>query len=253
MVNIAPYLWFPTVNMGLNYDLPGGLGGKLPTDVSAGPGDILAHLDIGAMLAADVRNGPYSLLSDFIYTRFSATTSNVRIKSVNFAGLPSIPIDRSLQTSTGTTLRVAVWTLAGGYTVLQRDWGNVDLIGGLRFLYVNSITDFNLALTITGPRGNGATFGGIGSVSVNRDVWNGIAGVRGRIRVGDTQLFFPYYFDIGAGGSKLTWQIAGGLGYQMKWGAVSATYRYLSFQQHSGATVDNLRFRGPLVMVNFTF
>ena len=141
-VNIAPYIWFPTVNTSLKYNLPPELGGKLPTDVSVGPGDIYSHLDIGAMFSADVRTGPFSLLTDLIYARFSATTSNVNIKSIDFFGLPSMPISRALETSTGTTLRETIWTLAGGYTVLQRDWGNLDIFAGFRFLNVNSRTEF---------------------------------------------------------------------------------------------------------------
>jgi hypothetical protein len=251
--NIAPYLWFPTVNMSLDYNLPPALGGRLPTDVSVGPGDVYGHFDFGGMFAADVRNGPFSLLTDFIGARFSATSSSVNIKSIDFFGQPSIPISRALETSTGSTLRLVIWTLAGGYTVLQEDWGNLDLIVGTRLLAVNARTDYNLALTIAGPRGNGATFGGIGDVTASRTVVDGIGGLRGRIRIADTPLFVPYYFDIGAGGSQLTWQIASGLGYQFnKWGAVSATYRYLSFH-HGGAVVDTLTLKGPVLMVNFSF
>jgi len=253
-VNIAPYLWFPTARMSLKYDLPPALGGKLPTDVSVGPGTIYSNLDIGAMFSAEVRSGRFSLLTDFIYSRFSATTNDVNIKSVDFFGLPSIPISRELETSTGTTLRLTIWTLAGGYTVLQQDWGNLDVFAGFRFLNVNSVTDYSLALSITGPRGNGATFGGIGSVSVSPDVWNGIVGIRGRIRVGTTKLFVPYYFDIGAGGSRPTWQIASGLGYQFnKWGAVSAVYRYLAFEQPGTSAVTHVSLGGPILMASFTF
>jgi hypothetical protein len=106
---------------------------------------------------------------------------------------------------------------------------------------------------VTGPRGNGATFGGIGGVTANSAIWNGIAGFRGRIRISNTGLFIPYYFDIGSGGSKLTWQIASGLGYQTGWVGVSVTYRYLSLQQGSSAMVQHLSLGGPMVMVNFTF
>ena len=74
---VAPYLWFPTVDVSLNYRLPPVLGGRLPTDVAVGPGDIFSHFDIGAMVSADARNGPFSLLTDFVGARFSATTSNV--------------------------------------------------------------------------------------------------------------------------------------------------------------------------------
>ena len=252
--NFAPYLWFPTVNVSLNYNLPPALGGRLPTDVSVGPGDVYSHLDFGAMFSADARNGPFSLLTDFLGARFSATTGNVNIKSVDFLGRPSIPISRALETSTGTTLEMEIWTLAGGYTVLQGAWGNLDIIAGFRLLSVNTRTDYSLALTLTGPRGNGATFGGIGSIAANRDIWNGIAGLRGRIRIPESRFFIPYYFDIGGGGSQPTWQIASGLAYQAnRWLAVSATYRYLVFNQGSNATVQRVALRGPMLMVNFSF
>ncbi len=64
--------------------------------------------------------------------------------------------------------------------------------------------DYSLGLTITGPRGNGAAFGGQGSVSGSVNLWNGIGGFRGRVRLADTGLFIPYYFDAGAGASQFT-------------------------------------------------
>ena len=42
--NVAPYLWLPTINATLNDNLPPTLSGGVPTDVSAGPGDVLSHL-----------------------------------------------------------------------------------------------------------------------------------------------------------------------------------------------------------------
>ena len=99
----------------------------------------------------------------------------------------------------------------------------------------------------------GATFGGVGDITAARTVVDGIVGLRGRIRIAETPLFVPYYFDIGTGGSQLTWQIASGLGYQFnKWGAASVTYRYLSFQ-HGGAVVDRTTLKGPVLMVSFAF
>jgi len=251
--NIAPYLWLPTTRVSLQYNLPPALGGRLPTEVSAGPGDTLSHLDFALAFAADARNGPFTLLTDFMYTKLSLTRGQTNIKSVDFFGQPSLPISRSLQTSTGTTLGISVWTLAGGYTVLQGTWGNLDLLAGLRLLAVNATTDFSLGFTVIGPRGNGATFGGVGGVSDSQNIWNGIGGFRGRIRLGETGLFVPYYFDIGAGGSQLTWQIASGLGYHMKWADLSATYRYLSWQQGGNAVVKHMSLGGPMLMVTFAF
>lgn len=250
--NFAPYLWLPTANVSLDYKTDA-LGTRLPTDVSSGPGDYLSKLDAAAAFAADARNGPFSLLTDFLYTRFSADKGQTHIESVDFFNGPSIPISRSSQRSVSTTLKSAIWTLAGGYTLLQGDWGNLDLFVGFRLLVVDATTDYAVAVRLTGPLGNGATFGGIGGASASKDIWDGIGGLRGRVRIGTTPWFIPYYFDIGGGGSQLTWQIASGVGYQIRWAALSATYRYLSFEQRDEPTVRNLHLRGPMLMVNFSF
>jgi hypothetical protein len=82
--------------------------------------------------------------------------------------------------------------LAGGYTLAQAAWGNVDAIGGFRLFTVTPKTDFNLAVQFFGPRGNaGPVFGGSGQLSVSQDIWNGIAGIRGRINLGQSRFFLP--------------------------------------------------------------
>jgi len=249
--NVAPYIWLPTVHANLQYNLPPTLGGRLPTELSSGPGDYISNLNFAAMLAADARYDRFSVLTDFIYTNANAGSTNIR--SLDFFGLPSMPISRSLETSTSSRMAATVWTLAGGYTVLEGDWGNFDLLAGFRYLGVNSTTNYSLDLTVVGPRGNGASFGGIGGISASRTIWNGIVGLRGRIRLPVEGLFIPYYFDIGGGSSQPTWQIASGLGYQTGWVGVSALYRYLSFEQGSGSIVKSMNMGGPMIMVNFTF
>jgi hypothetical protein len=249
--NVAPYLWLPTINTTLNYNLPSPLGARLPTEVSVGPGEIVSRMNFAAAVAADAQYGPFSLLTDFMYLNLSATGSHFR--SIDFLGEPAQQISRSVELSNGTSLNTTLWTLAGGYTLLQGAWGNLDVIAGFRYFRVHSTTDFDLAVTFTAPGGSGATFGGIGGVSSNSTIWNGIGGVRGRIRLGTTGLFIPYYFDIGGGGSSPTWQIASGLGYQTGWAGVSVTYRRLSFQEGGNAIVQHLTMGGPMIMVNFTF
>ena len=249
--NFAPYGWLPTAHVDLSYNLPPALGGRLPTDVSSGPGDYLSKLHFAAMFAADAQYDRFSIMTDFVYADGASGSSNIR--SLDFFGLPSMPISRSLETSASTTLKTTIWTLAGGYTVLRGEWGNFDVLAGFRFFNMNASTDFNLALTVVGPRGNGATFGGTGNISGSSTIWNGIAGFRGRIRLPVEGLFIPYYFDIGGGGSKLTWQIASGVGYQTGWAGVSLLYRYLSFEQGSSSVVRHLGMGGPMIAVNFTF
>ncbi len=249
--NVAPYGWLPSINGSLNYSLPPALAGKVSTDVSAGPADILSHLNFATMIAAEAQYDRFSVLTDLLYMSVSGTNSH--FKSLDFFGLPSEPISRSLQFSTGTRLGSTIWTLAGGYTLVQGDWGNLDAIAGFRYFAVNATTNYSVGLKVTGPQGNGQTFGGFGGISGSANIWNGIGGLRGRIRISNTGFFIPYYFDIGAGGSQLTWQVASGLGYQTGWAGVSLTYRYLSFEQGNTSLVKNLSLGGPMVMVNFTF
>jgi hypothetical protein len=251
LFNVAPYMWLPTVHTDLEYNLPPALGGRLPTNLSSGPGDYISKLNFAAMIAAEARYDRFSVLTDFMYTNGNAGSTNIR--SLDFFGLPSMPISRSLETSTSSRFSSTIWTLAGGYTVLQGDWGNLDLLAGFRYLGANATTNYSLAFTVVGPRGNGATFGGVGGVSTSRSIWNGIAGLRGRIRLPVDGLFIPYYFDIGGGGSQPTWQIASGVGYQTGQVGVSLLYRYLSFEQGSRSVVRHLDMGGPMIMVNFTF
>ena len=70
-----------------------------------------------------------------------------------------------MRKSAGLNLNAKIWTLAGGYTIVKGDWGNFDVIAGVRYLGIPISVDYSLDLALTGPRGNGATFGGIGSVS----------------------------------------------------------------------------------------
>ena len=249
--DVTPYVWFATINTTMNLNLPPALGGTVSADSSIGFGELVPHLHFAVMGAADAQYGPFSLLTDIMYLSLGGTRSH--ITSVNFPNFPRIPISGTAEASAGMSLQATVWTLAGGYTVVKGDWGNFDVIAGFRYLPVNARINYSLALTITGPRGNGATFGGIGSVSGSADIWNGIGGFRGRIRISNTALFIPYYFDIGGGGSNLTWQIASGLGYHLPWGDVSVTYRYLTFDQGNGAIVQKLSMRGPMLALNFAF
>jgi hypothetical protein len=249
--NVAPYLWIASVNANINFALPPALGGTVSANPSIGFGDLVSHLNFAAMATAEARYDRFSLVTDFLYLNLGGTAG--QFKTINFPNRPSIPISVLGQSSQSLDLNTSIWTLAGGYTLAQGDWGNIDAIAGFRFFEVNTRLDYSFGLSITGPRGNGATFGRIGGVSGSGDIWNGIGGFRGRIRVGDFGLFIPYYFDIGAGGSNLTWQISSGLGYHIGRADLSLTYRYLSFEQGSSAVIQHLDIKGPLLMATFTF
>ena len=130
--DLTPYVWFATINVGMNLNLPPALGGTVTTDTSIGFGEILSHLNFAAMVAADARYDRFSILTDFLYMNLGGVAT--QLKSVNFPNHPDIPISSTVQTGVGMRLSAPIWTLAGGYTVAQGNWGNFDVIAGFRYL-----------------------------------------------------------------------------------------------------------------------
>jgi hypothetical protein len=247
---IAPYAWLPSVSADLRYSLPRDLGGS--ADVKADADDYFANLNFATAFAATARYDRFSLMTDVMYVSADAGTS--RVDSVNAIELGRNPISSTLNLGGTSTLKTTLWTLAGGYTVASGSWGNVDVLAGFRYLGIEATTDYNLALTLVGPRGNaGPTFGGAGRFSGRDNIWNGIAGVRGRIAVGDTGLFVPYYLDLGAGDSNFTWQAFAGLGYQSGWAGVQLGWRYMSYDQGGSGLVQDMTMSGAYLAVNFSF
>jgi hypothetical protein len=250
--DVAPYVWFANINTTMNFNLPPAIGGgTASTDSSIGFGDLLSHLNFATMVTADAQYDRFSLLTDFIYMNLGGEAS--RFRSVRRPGELPIAVSSGGQADVSMNLTSSIWTLAGGYTLAAGNWGNFDAITGVRYLALHATLDHSIGIAITGPLGNGAIFGRGGSVSGSSELWNGIGGFRGRLRLGYPGLFIPYYFDIGAGGSDLTWQIASGLGYHTRLADLSLTYRYLSFDQGSSATLQKLTVKGPMLAVTFTF
>jgi hypothetical protein len=248
--SVAPYLWLPDIHTNMDYNVADGRGSRLPTEIDIGPGQYISGLHFAFQGAAEARYGRLSILTDLVYLDTGGGRS--RFRQLDTPGQPA-NLSVGLQTSTSVTLQSAVWTETGGYTVLWGDWGNLDVLAGFRLLSLSARTDYSVNASVTGPLGGSAVLGRNGSLSRSGDIWNGVAGFRGNVRLGKSSFFVPFYFDIGGGGSNSTWQIASGLGYQAHWGAISITYRYLSFQQSNKFAAAHLQMYGPMLMGTFRF
>ena len=239
--SITPYLWLPTIDGTLKYNIPPGAGGSPSFEV--GPNDYQFALEI----AGEVRKGRWSVFTDLIYLSFSSATSG--FKSVDFGGSA---VSSSANVSGNTSVRGAIWTLGAGYAVLPDRPVTLDVFGGLRYAGLEASTDWQLTLDITGP-GAGQTFPRTGSTSRRMDLWDGIVGVRGSARLGSSNWSIPYYLDVGAGSSIVTWQGLLGVAYSFNWGDVSLAYRYLYYEQGSDKLLQNMSFRGPALGATFRF
>lgn len=247
---LAPYIWLPSLDASLRYNLPSSLGGS--AEVNAEADDYFAQLNFATAFAASVRYNRFSLLTDVIYV--SADAGSSRVGSANIIGIGPNPISSAANLAVSSTLKTTLWTLAGGYTLASGAWGHVDGLAGVRYLGIEASTDYNLAVTIVGPGGGGGpTFGGVGRLSGRDNIWNGIAGVRGRITLTQNGFFIPFYLDLGAGDSQLTWQSFAGLGYQSGWAGVQLGWRYLSVEQVGKALVQDMTMSGGYLAVNLNF
>ncbi len=83
--------------------------------------------------------------------------------------------------------------------------------------------------------------------------WDAIAGVTGRVEITNSSFFVPYYFDVGTGDLPFTWEGFTGIGYHASWADLSLGYRYLDFQNHEGARVQNLAMGGVIFAASFHF
>jgi len=243
--SITPYLWLPNINGTLKYSVPPGTAGS--PDVEAGPNNYLQNLQAVIMLSGEARSDRWSVFTDIIYLSFADEKSSV--KSVNFGGNF---VSSSLNVATTSSLRGTAWTLGTGYAVQTGQALMLNIFGGLRYMGLQASTNWQLATTITGP-GGGQTFPRTGSISEGTDLWDGIIGVKGRLLLGSGHWSIPYYLDVGAGSSNLTWQGMLGVAYSFKWGGVTLAYRDLYYDQKDDELVQNLRFSGPVLGVTIRF
>ena len=245
--NVTPYFWFFDIEGDLRYSPRA--GGSPHVEISNS--DLLENLDFGLMLSGEARKGRWSIFTDVMY--FDLSSQESRVKAIDFnLGGPINPTSTSLDLGTSSSLEAWEWTLAGGYGVITGPTVALDVFGGFRFFSADASTDWQLSATVSGP-GPGQVFQRTGSISQSEDLWDAIVGVRGQVRLWDSNWYVPYYFDIGTGDSDLTWQGMLGLSYRFGWGDIKFAYRYLYYDTDEGKLFDNLDFEGPALGLTFRF
>lgn len=237
---LSPYLWMAGVKSTTAFT-PAGTGRTLEANVDESFTEILDDLNFAIMAGGEARRGKYSLQTDAIYMNILQKGSRVR----DVIG-PFGQREATLDLGSKVKLKTVIWTLTGGYDIFRNDSGFVQLFGGFRYLGLNTTLDWNL----TGSHGNLAR---AGTVKAKPDIWNGIAGLRGEHALGDGPWKAVYYGDVGAGGSRLTWQALGQVAWVHSWGDVALGWRYMEFKQGTQNATDNLKLNGPIITLNWRF
>jgi len=246
---VTPYLWAPSIEGKLRFGVSPNAGGASSAEVRIDRVNLLEALNGAAMIGAEARYGRVSLLADFIYLSLGNAGSQVR--SVGFGGAGGEAVSAGLNRSTETTVRGSLWTLAGGYSLAQGDWGEIEAIGGVRVFSLSARTAVRLSADVAGP-GAGLSFARSGQLARDATLVDGILGARGHVRLGGG-FTLPYGVDVGTGASRLTWQASGGVGYQTGWAGVTLGYRHLAYDQGGSKLVQDFSFSGPFLAVKVTF
>ncbi len=229
----------------LNVYLPS-IGGTsaFPVDSAGNPisittSQILDALNMTFMGSFDAHNGQWGVFTDLLYLNLGGDKTQTRDFSI--AGVPVGGTTADL----GLDIKGTIWTLAGQYRLAADPAGlTIDALAGTRLFKMKQELNWNLSGNI-GPIDPAAR---IGTAEASQTLWDGIVGVKGRMALGSAREWsLPFYADIGAGNSQLTYQVAGGVSYGFKWGELSAMWRYLSYDMKSGSVIQSMNFNGPML------
>lgn len=234
--SVTPYVWLPNINGDLKFNIPPGATGS--PSVEAGPNDYLENLDMALMIAGEAELGGWSLFTDLIYLDFS--NENAAVRTVNGPGPIEVPVDVGSQ----LTFKGLEWTLGAAADLVNREDMKVQIFTGVRYLG----PDVRLNWQLDGPLN---LLPESGTVERESDLWDGLIGIRGQGSIGSW--IFPYYLDVGAGSSDLTWQASAGVGYRWGWGDLQASYRHLAYDQDDEELLQDFDFSGPAFGATFRF
>ncbi len=217
---VSPYFWAAGMSGDSGvFGLP-----TVHTDMSFG--DIWDELDFAAMAIGEARYGRYSIFTDLMYSKISDSSGTPR-------GVIADSVEVTSETFAGM--------VGGGYSVLESDRGNLDLVGAARLWYAKTEISFNGGILDGVDRSDSAT-------------WvDGLAGVRARYSLTDNWYLTGWGL-VGAGQADVDWDVAGGIGYKFndRFSGV-AGYRALGVDYSNDGFVMNIVEQGPIFGVVMHF
>jgi hypothetical protein len=231
------YVYLPSVGGETTFPSSGG-GSSASVDASK----ILDNLNFAFMGSFEADKGPWGMYTDVIYLDIGDSESPSR--EFHIGGALPVGVDASIHYD----LKGWLWTLAGSWRAASAPGYDLNLIGGARLIDVDQTIDWQLS----GNIGSVALADRAGDRTTGVNNWDAIIGVKGRATFGEERRWFaPYYFDVGAGESSLTWQAMAGVGYTFGWGDVVCAWRHIDYDMKSGKSIESMSFDGPGVAVAF--
>lgn len=220
--SITPYLWALGVRGSISHN-------SLSTgQVKLTPGDLLSDINMAAMVVAEARYNKYGLYLDAMYGDLGKSNSKV--------------VGRT-DLNAKTTAKLSMVTLAPSFNLNNSKSLYLDGLIGARYLWLNAsstISDSVFRITLN-PKST-------------QNITAAVAGVKGRVNLGETNYFIPFYVDVGAGqSSSFTSQAYLGIGRAFDWGDISLVAKNVYYQFKPNNTNVDLNLFGAAVAVTFRF
>ena len=224
--DLTLYLWATDIGGTVNPSDGGTLSGR---DFDIDITDIIDNLNMTFMGGLEARRNKWSFIADAVYLGVGNDKDT------------TLPTKSGAPVNANVDLDLDTWILTGavGYDVFQGEKGKLAVVGGVRYATMNVDVTVN-AQGIPIDRSN------------SENLLDGIVGVRGVINLNE-DWYLPYYADIGAGDSDLTWQMLAGIGYRFGWGDIKLVYRYLGYNLEDDRLLSDLNIYGPALGVVFRF
>lgn len=214
--NLSLYGWATAIDGTIS------AGGR-SADVDIAFSDVLKHLDMTFMGAAELRYKRWGFMGDLVYARLHDDIA---------------PPAGIVFSSTHEVVKETIGTFLLSYRVVDAKPAYLDLFAGARVynFYSEIVLRPNLA--------------GQGFKASSTTTWaDPIIGLRGRYYVSPV-VFLNAYGDIGGfgAGSELSWQVLGAVGVQAaRWCDVQLGYRALGFEYQSGRAKQEITTHGPII------
>ncbi len=221
--DVTPYLWLVNINGSVYYD-DTRLG-----QANLKSSELLSHLNAAGMITLEAHKGRFGLAADLVYSKISAQDSAMR---------------GAIDLGSKTTVEQGIYTVGATYTLHNSPSAYIDLLAGVRVMDLRASTAINVQGT---PLGLTKT-----QSSTTTDP---IIGLKGRVQLGSSDYFVPFYFDVGGGSSntEVTSQQMIGVGRAFSWGDTTLGVKNLYYKQKSNNVTTDQSLYGVTVGVTFKF
>lgn len=216
----SPYFWLAGLHG------TGGVGNRTTT-VDESFRDVFDALNFAFMGTFEARKEKFISLTDLEYVSVSdeKATPGPLFSTVD-AGFKTFIFDQEV-----------------GYRLLENPekGASLDVLGGVRVWHVS--TDFEFGAGILPAT----------RIQASRNWVDAVGGLRGKMALSQ-KMFLTGKFDLGGGGSKFTWQVFGGAGYNLNPKiALIFGYRVLDVDYDKNNFVYDMNQRGPILGLGFRF